>query len=247
MSSSAVGGDVEIPGVHFSRLQPGGLSGPNGEVHIEVPGGAVWQDMWMIGTDDDGFKMTIPDIRMPANQLWPLHWHDEWIAVVGLDGLCTVGDTPLARGGVLISRENVEYGPVLSGPRGSQILEVFARTSFGGGYAAEYHDHPTLQNLAQRAFFGATSALPPADGGTIVFGERPAGSERNAGNQVMPNEGADGIWLGQLGPGAQKWNLGEPDDPTTRRHARHQARAGSRYFLRIITTTLGGSSSSKAR
>ena len=168
--------------------------------------------MWMIGPDDD-FKMTVPDIRMPPNQLWPLHWHNEWIAVVALDGLCSVGDTPMTRGDVLISRENVEYGPVLSGPKGSQILEVFARARFGGGYAAEYHDHPTLQNLEQRALFGPTSALPPMDGDPIQFAERPAGSERNAGHQMMRNEGADGIWLGRLGPGGQKWDLGESDDP----------------------------------
>ena len=131
MSTTAVGPETGIRGIEFSRMQPGGLAGPNGEVHAEVLGGQVWMDLWAVGKDTDEFKMAIPDIRMPANQIWPLHWHNEWIAVVVLDGKACVGDTWMGRGGVLVSREDLEYGPVVVGPRGCQLIEVFARNRFG--------------------------------------------------------------------------------------------------------------------
>jgi hypothetical protein len=68
----------------------------------------------------------------------------------------------------------------------------------GGGYAPEYHDHPTLDKGG------------PA-GDASEFKPRPRGSEHNAGNQTLPVDGVDGLTKGHL-EGGQRWDLGEPDD-----------------------------------
>lgn len=194
-------------GVTFTRLQPGGVNGPHDEVLNDIPGGQVWQDSWILGDEDDAFRMGIPDIRMPPNQLWPLHWHDEWIAVVLLAGSALVGDWLMTRGDVLVSEANFEYGPVLVGPRGCQMLEVFAKNSHGGGYAPEYHDHPTLQR-GDRVMLASGVTKPTGS----QFHPRPAASAANAGNQIVPVAGATGLTVGRLS-GGQTWDLGEPDDP----------------------------------
>ena len=171
------------------------LQRPHNEVHEPFPGGRVWTDAWMLGSQDDAFQMLIPDIRLPANQYWPLHWHDCWIAIVVLEGTCLVGDWWMEKGDVLISAAEVEYGPLVIGAQGCQMFEIFAQLHLSaGGYAPEYRDHPTLQ------------------GGNHVFTER---SERNRGNErrsTLPVDGLAGLVKGHLDPGS-RWNLGESHDP----------------------------------
>jgi hypothetical protein len=149
----------------------------------------------MLGSESDGFQTGIPDIRMPANQYWPLHWHDCWIAVVVLDGRCLIGDWWMGPGDVLISAAELEYGPVVNGPSGCQLFEIFAKQHLSpGGYAPEFHDHPTVQ------------------GRDFAFLPRSSLNQRNAGNQVLPNGGVEGLTQGHLTPGAS-FNLGPDDDP----------------------------------
>src|ERR1700712_4153694 len=83
--------DELAPGVRLQAMQPGGRKGPNDSVLRTVPGGAVWTQSFGLGDENDDFTMSIPDIRMPPNQIWPLHWHDCWIAVVVVDGSCIAG------------------------------------------------------------------------------------------------------------------------------------------------------------
>lgn len=183
------------PGVTLDPIKPGGRSAPNGEVLLPMPGGKTWQDFWFLGTDKDDFQLSIPDIRMPANQYWPLHWHDCWIAVIVLDGQCLVGDWWMQPGDVIVTAAELEYGPVVVGPGGVQLFEIFAKHHLlQGGYAPEYHDHPTLA------------------GGPFVFAERSLVNRRNIGNQILKNDGVPGIIKGHLAPGA-RFDLGEPDDP----------------------------------
>jgi hypothetical protein len=157
--------------------------------------------MFSLGSRDDPWRLSIPDIRMARNQYWPLHWHDCWIAIVILDGSCLVGDWWMEPGDVLISPARAEYGPLLNGPKGCQLLEIFARdVDSGGGYAPEFHDHPTLAYL-QRARVGGARFLP-----------RPKGSEGNAGNQTTPLATVHGLLTGHLS-GGQRWDLGEAEDP----------------------------------
>src|SRR6185369_6273351 len=130
------------PGITLDRIQPGGRFGPNGEVRWETPGGQVWMDTFTLGNPDDDFQLTIPEIRMPANQYWPLHWHDCWIAVIVIEGTCMVGDWWMEPGDVMITAPGVEYGPLLNGPSGCQLFEIFAQDHLSpGGYSPEYHDH----------------------------------------------------------------------------------------------------------
>ena len=142
--------------------------------------------------------MVIPDIRMAPNQYWPIHWHDCWIAVIVMDGECLVGDWWMTPGDVLISAAELEYGPVLNGPEGCQLLEPFHRAALApGGYAPEYHDHPTLNRDPSMSF---------------AFKPRSRLNQRNVGNQTLSMEGVEGLTKGHL-KGGQRWNLGEPGDP----------------------------------
>jgi anti-sigma factor ChrR (cupin superfamily) len=190
-------------GVTIDRLYPGGKDGPDGAVlDSDQLGGGVWSEFFFVGSVDDPWRLLIPDIRMARNQLWPMHWHDCWIAIIVLDGSCMVGDWWMYPGDVLISPAKVEYGPMLNGPKGCQMLEVFAQDILApGGYGPEFHDHPTLAYLQ-----GVKSQVPAA------FLPRPAGSEGNLGNQTTPLATLPGVLTGRL-QGGQRWDLGKADDP----------------------------------
>ncbi|HZS14436.1 MAG TPA: hypothetical protein VFC09_07550 [Candidatus Dormibacteraeota bacterium] len=190
-------------GVQVTRLQPGGKDGPDNCVRDsdQICGG-VWTQMFSLGRPDDPWRLGIPDIRMARNQFWPMHWHDCWIAVIVMDGQCLIGDWWMQPGDVLISPAKVEYGPVLNGPKGCQLLEIFARDiDAGGGYAPEFHDHPTLTEL-QNIKSGAAANFAP----------RPKISEVNAGNQTTPLKVVPGVLTGKL-KGGQRWDLGDSGDP----------------------------------
>jgi hypothetical protein len=189
------------PGIQLSEIAPGGRQGPNGEVLLPTRGGQVWLESWLLGSDADPFRLNIPDVRMPANQYWPMHWHDCWIAVIVLDGECLIGDTWLEPGDVLITPAGLEYGPLVSGPTGCQLFEIFARDHLSlGGYGPEYHDHPTLQDTG-------------VDGASMFqFLPRSAENERNRPNETLPLAADPRLVLGRLGAG-DRWALGEPDDP----------------------------------
>lgn len=183
------------PGVWFERFYPGGMRGPNDECLMETPGGQGFTDVLMIGEANDPFQVMLPDIRMPSNQYWPLHWHDCWTVVLLLEGSCCIGDWWMKPGDVFVTVPSLEYGPLVSGPKGCRLFEIFAQAHLAaGGYAPEYHDHPTLQ------------------GSTKVFLERSELNRRNIGNQVLSCDGIEGIWKSRLEPGAL-WNLGEVGDP----------------------------------
>jgi hypothetical protein len=184
------------PGVWLDRIQSGGRHGPKGEVRSNVIGGQVWNDLFTLGSKSDAFQLLVPDIRLPPNQYWPLHWHDCWVAVIILEGSCLIGDWLMNAGDVLITAAELEYGPLVIGPEGCQMFEIFAKLHLhGGGYAPEYRDHPTLQ------------------GTRSVFRERGPLNQRNIGRQVLPIEGTAGLTKGRLTHGAQ-WDLGEPSDPS---------------------------------
>lgn len=184
-----------MPGIWFERLYPGGKNGPKGECLFDTPGGQVWSDNFLLGDKDDAFQMLVPDIRLPANQFWPLHWHDCWTSVVLLEGQCLIGDWCMQPGDVFIAEPSIEYGPLVIGPQGCRLFEIFAQAHLSrGGYAPEYRDHPTLR---------ATQS---------VFKERSLLNKRNEGHQALSCDGVEGIIKTRLSPGAQ-WALGERDDP----------------------------------
>lgn len=137
---------------------------------------------------------------MPPNQYWPAHWHDSWIAVIVWDGTILFGDWWMGRGDILISPSVTEYGPLLNGPRGCQLFEIFARDPLDATYAPEYHDHPTLEYVHR------------ASGSEPIFGERPAGSERNQGSQTTPLGQIPGFITGHF-DGTGSWDLGDASDP----------------------------------
>jgi len=183
------------PGVSLRRLYPGGMAGPNGETRNPIPGGQTWSDIVMLGDGRDDFIMALPDIRMPPNQLWPMHWHDCWTVVVVIEGSCLVGDWDMAPGDVFVAAPSIEYGPLLIGPRGCRLLEIFGDLALSpGGYAPEYRDHPTLR------------------GGQHVFKAREGVNLRNEGHSSLSLKGAEGMWRTRLTPD-WSWDLGAPGDP----------------------------------
>ena len=183
------------PGITFRRLYPGGMRGPDGIVANDIPGGQTWSEIVMLGDQGDDFIFGLPDIRMPPNQLWPMHWHDCWTVVVVLEGRCLVGDWYMETGDVFVAAPSVEYGPLLIGATGCRLLEIFSDLALSpGGYAPEYRDHPTLR------------------GGNHVFKDREGINLRNLGHSSLSLEGAEGMWKSRLEPGWQ-WELGDPRDP----------------------------------
>ena len=183
------------PGVRLQRFYPGGKDGPNREVLGDLPGGQGWTEMFYLGEPEDGFQVSAPDIRLPANQYWPLHWHDCWTAVLVMEGQCSIGDWWMQPGDLLIVEPSLEYGPMVIGPHGCRLFEIFAQAHLSpGGYSPEYRDHPTLQGVE------------------AVFMERSALNRRNAGRQIQPCDGVKGISKTRLSPGAH-WDLGESGDP----------------------------------
>ena len=183
------------PGITFRRLYPGGMRGPNGESMNDIAGGQTWSDIIMLGDPDRDAIFAIPDIRLPPNQTWPLHWHDCWTVVVVLEGRCLIGDWYMHTGDVFVAAPSVEYGPLVIGPMGCRMLEIFHDLALSpGGYAPEYRDHPTLQ------------------GGNHVFKQRAGINLRNEGHSSLSLEGIEGIVKSRLEPGRQ-WDLGDPHDP----------------------------------
>lgn len=182
-------------GVLHQKFYPGGVNGPNGETRNPFPGGQTWSDIVMLGGPGDDFIMALPDIRMPANQYWPLHWHDCWTVVLLVEGTCCVGDWWMKPGDVFVTIPSLEYGPLVVGPEGCRLFEIFSDlVNSRGGYSPEYRDHPTLRD------------------GDHVFSPRSEVNQRNNGRQILPLDGVEGIWKSKLEPG-KLWNLGEDADP----------------------------------
>jgi hypothetical protein len=101
----------------------------------------------------------------------------------------------MSPGDVFISAPSIEYGPLVPGPKGCRVLEIFGDLSLSpGGYSPEYRDHLTLL------------------GGAHVFKEREGVNKRNQGHSALPVEGTSGMWKAHLEPGWQ-WDLGDADDP----------------------------------
>ncbi len=121
------------PGVSLRRLYPGGMAGPNGETRNDIPGGQTWSEIVMLGNEQDDFIYGMPDIRMPPNQIWPMHWHDCWTVVVILEGKCQIGDWYMMQGDVFVAAPSIEYGPLLIGPMGCRLLEIFADLALAPG------------------------------------------------------------------------------------------------------------------
>lgn len=183
------------PGIVHQKFYPGGVAGPNGETRNPFPGGQTWSDIVMLGGPDSDFIMALPDIRMPPNQYWPLHWHDCWTVVLLVEGTCCVGDWWMKPGDVFVTIPSLEYGPLVVGPEGCRLFEIFGNLMTSrGGYAPEYRDHPTLRD------------------GDHAFFERSALNRRNEGRQTLPLDGVEGIWKDRLEPG-RVWNLGDDNDP----------------------------------
>jgi len=183
------------PGVTLRRLYPGGMAGPNCETRRDIPGGQTWSENFALGSAEDDFVMLVPDIRMPPNQIWPMHWHDCWTVVVVIEGKCLIGDWYMQPGDVFIAQPSIEYGPLLIGPMGCRLLEIFGDVALSpGGYSPEYRDHPTLR------------------GGNHVFKPREGVNRRNEGHSSLPLDGSKGMWKTRLAPG-WSWDLGDPNDP----------------------------------
>lgn len=187
--------DEILPGVTLEKFYPGGKDGPNGETHFNTIGGQAWSEIIMLGGADDAFQMALPDIRMPRNQFWPLHWHDCWTVVLIVEGECLIGDWLLKEGDLFIAAPSIEYGPLLVGPQGCRLFEIFAQMHLSpGGYGEEFRDHPTL----------ATTGA--------AFLPRSEINGRNNGRQLQPCDNVPGIWRDVLVPG-KVWDLGDPADP----------------------------------
>jgi hypothetical protein len=185
------------------RIKPGGASGPdNCVIGSQELGGGNWAESWTIGSETDPWYMFTTEVRMAPNQYFPPHWHGSWIAVVVWDGAILFGDWWMKPGDILVSPANAEYGPLLNGPNGCQLFEVFASNiGWEAVYAPEYHDHPMI------AHFYKNNPDPP------ILHERYPGSEKNKGNQITPLKEIPGMVTGHF-DGTGRWDLGDANDPS---------------------------------
>jgi hypothetical protein len=109
-----------------------------------------------------------------------------------------MGDWWMERGDVLIAAPGVEYGLLMNGSKGCELLEIFARDILSpGGYGEEYRDHPTLVYL---------KGLEDVD-----FFSRPPAHPENGLRQVVPVDRTLGLQKGHL-DGDAYWDLGDPTD-----------------------------------
>ena len=183
------------PGVIKRSLYPGGKLGPDNIVMNDIPGGQVWSEIVMLGDEQEDFIYALPDIRMPPNQIWPMHWHDCWTVVLIVEGKCMIGDWYMEAGDVFVAAPSIEYGPLVVGTMGCRLLEIFCDLALSpGGYGPEYEDHPTLR------------------WGNHVIKPREGVNKRNEGHSSLSLEGAEGMWKSKLAPG-WSWEFGESDDP----------------------------------
>jgi len=171
------------------------MLGPDKVVLNDIAGGQTWSEIILLGTEQDDFIYGVPDIRLPPNQVWPMHWHDCWTVVIAIEGKCQIGDWYMEEGDIFVAAPSIEYGPLVIGTMGCRLLEIFADLALSpGGYGPEYHDHPTLR------------------GGAHVFKQREGLNKRNEGNSALSLEGTEGMWKSRLEPG-WRWDLGDPNDP----------------------------------
>ena len=201
-------------GIHRLRIQPGGAAGPdNCVIDSDDLGGGMWSDSWLVGSAEDPWYMFNTEVRMAPNQYFPAHWHGAWISVIVWDGTILFGDWWMKPGDILISPANTEYGPLLPGPKGCQLFEVFG-TNIGweAAFAPEYHDQPTIGFYYNRG------------GGQPIFRERPPGSEHNRGHQITPLKSIPGFVTGSF-DGSGRWDLGDAGDPRARPDLRDEDRA----------------------
>jgi hypothetical protein len=183
------------PGVSLRRLYPGGMAGPDNATRNDIAGGQTWSEIVLLGNETDEFIFAIPDIRLPPNQLWPMHWHDCWTVVIVLEGKCLIGDWYMEPGDVFVAEPSIEYGPLVIGTMGCRMLEIFGDLALSpGGYGPEYRDHPTLQ------------------AGNHVCKPRTGVNVRNEGHSSLTLEGTPGMVKTRLSPGWE-WDLGTPGDP----------------------------------
>ena len=163
-----------------------------------------------------------------------MHWHDCWTILIIVEGNVLLGDWYAGDQDVFVAAPGVEYGPILAGPRGCRLFELFGDLSLSpGGYGPEYRDHPTLQ------------------GGNFAFKERIAPNLGNTGRSTLPVDGVPGLWKARLEPG-RSWDLGEPGDPergvmADRRLGPGESRAGRKAGDWWAALVLAGSAEAAGR
>ena len=88
----------------------------------------MWTQPFVLGDSGDDFTLSIPDIRMPPNQIWPLHWHDCCIAVI----VIRIDGRELKKGAIIIARSDSEILAIEGVHAGAQLLDL-ARPACGMG------------------------------------------------------------------------------------------------------------------
>ena len=77
----------------------------------------------------DGDPANINYVRMEPHQRAPRHAHAGWTMNVVLAGGCLMGEHPMKSGDVLICEPGIQYGPIVPGPEGVTLLEIFDKVS----------------------------------------------------------------------------------------------------------------------
>ena len=80
---------------------------------------------FVLGGDEDPDAPRMYYARIEADQSGPRHAHAGWTINVVLQGNCRMGDIDLNPGQVLTCAPNIQYGPLMPGPEGVTILEIF--------------------------------------------------------------------------------------------------------------------------
>lgn len=88
---------------------------------------SVFREFRMGGEKDTNCP-AVTYVRLEPGDVAPRHAHGGWTVNVVVAGSCHIGDFPdmeMKPGSVLTSAPNVQYGPVIPGPQGVTLYEIF--------------------------------------------------------------------------------------------------------------------------
>jgi hypothetical protein len=124
------------------------IDGVKGLTKGHLKGGQRWD----LGEPNNPGRGVLLDTRLQPGENYPPRWHQEWRALLVMDGSMKVGETKISKNDMVIVEPNIEFGPFEPGPQGVHLLEV-TRTAAAAAcvYREKYRNDPRYKALLARS------------------------------------------------------------------------------------------------